>query len=295
MKAKTMPETLLPLIAFVIGGCIAIVFLLAWQGRLKDAVDASPPYLLGGGAIVSLVLVGILAWQNKTGPAGVLVALFVLCVALAYFPRLDSVKAFSVDIRLRRTLDRAEEILGRIKALSLLNGKATYAGMAWASRWGGMPIEEKQKIADQIDEQLKSYGATDADIAAIKEQYVALIGYDLVNYFEDALAQYVANANSTAKSSANVAWLDRFNATQRLNAENILASEPSAAGFLLKSQIPRDLVKPDDAAKFERFAERIAQLWSGCRTRGGYTNDAIDFFRDMTPLAGPPLVAYVLK
>ena len=98
--------------------------------KLKQIIDGSPPYLLALGATACIVLAIVFAWQDKLTAATLLSALFLVCVVLAYFPQLDSIKAFAVDVRLRRSLDRAEEILARLKDLSVISAKTSYMTLA---------------------------------------------------------------------------------------------------------------------------------------------------------------------
>src|SRR5260221_7132561 len=103
---------------------------------MKEFIDASPPYLLSIGAAVCLVLAVISCWQGRLKEAGILGAFFFLCVVLAYLPQTENIKAFAVEVKLRRTLDRAEEILARLKDLSLTNAKMSYMTVAWGNRLG---------------------------------------------------------------------------------------------------------------------------------------------------------------
>jgi hypothetical protein len=167
--------------------------------------------------------------------------------------------------------------------------------LAWGSRWGGMPIEEKQKIGDQIDDQLRSYGASNAEIGAIKDHYVSLIGYDLIHFFEDGLYQYVSSTAANLDPVARLEWSNEFLTRERLRYEKLLVTEPLALSGALKSEIPRNLVRPEDLDKFEHFANRIGELYAACRARGGYTNDATSFLNEFSALAGPPLVARILE
>jgi len=73
---------------------------------------------------------------------------------------------------------------------------------------------------------------------------------------------------------------------------NMLPAPPTS---LLISELPRDKIKPDDIPKFEQFARRIGEIYSGCLKRQGYTPEAIAFFAELRPLAGDPLVTYVLR
>jgi hypothetical protein len=53
----------------------------------------------------------------------------------------------------------------------------------FSNRLGGMDIEEKQKLLDAVDEQLRAVGADDSEIKSLGKPYVQLIGYDLYMVF----------------------------------------------------------------------------------------------------------------
>jgi len=49
---------------------------------------------------------------------------------LAYLPQLDSLSAFAVNVKLRSNLDRADEILVRLRSLTIVNAKLAYTTLA---------------------------------------------------------------------------------------------------------------------------------------------------------------------
>lgn len=81
---------------------------------MQQFITESPPYLFALGAIVCFGLTILLAFRDKLKPATLLGGLFFLCAILAYFPQLDSIAAFNINVKLRQNLDRAEEILGKL-------------------------------------------------------------------------------------------------------------------------------------------------------------------------------------
>ncbi|SDR29031.1 hypothetical protein SAMN05519103_01765 [Rhizobiales bacterium GAS113] len=248
-------------------------------------LDNLPPYLLALGAIGCLISAVLNAWRNRNASAVVLGALFLVCVILAYFPQLDSIQAFSVRVRTRQTLNRADEILAQVKELALLSAKTTYNNMSWANRIGGMPLEEKQGISDQIDAQLKSYGISNTDIKHAKTEYVALIGYDLGAIFEIVLSQYVSSTIGVKNPSGLLKWSSEWNANGRVSLDKISGIEGLALSKLLKSEIPVQYVDADDADKFGRFADKIGVIYSSCLVKLGYTTEAISFFNEYRDLS----------
>jgi len=145
------------LIVFIPLNLIALVIVLAFLGKLKD----SPPYFFAAGAAITFGLIILFAFQGRT-VAGVII-LFFLCVTFGYFPELDSISAGWVNVKLAKNLNRAEEILGRLKSLASINAKVGYSLMSWSNRFGGgIPLADKQQISDQIDADLKSYEIPDS-------------------------------------------------------------------------------------------------------------------------------------
>ncbi len=83
---------------------------------MQEIIDASPPYLFALGAMTCFGLTILLAFKkDKIKSAILLGGLFFLCAILAYFPHLDSIAAFSINVKLRQNLDRAEEILKKLQ------------------------------------------------------------------------------------------------------------------------------------------------------------------------------------
>jgi hypothetical protein len=84
--------------------------------KVEACLDASPPYLFALAATTCFVLTILFVFKNdKIKSATLLGGLFFLCTILAYFPHLDSIAAFNINVKLRQNLDRAEEILKKFQ------------------------------------------------------------------------------------------------------------------------------------------------------------------------------------
>jgi hypothetical protein len=251
-------------------------------------------------AMFSLLCAVYETMNQRLGSAGMLTAVFVAAALLMYLPQMASFKAFGVEATLTQVqekLDRADEIISRMKALAAANAQATYSLLAWGNRFDGMPSDEKQKIADKIDSQLKSFDFDDQNLATIKGVYIYFIAYDLGSYFEAALGSYVIRVLGvdSARSAELTAWSKNWGDTQRLTFDKLSKLDGQGLTSLLISELPRDKMKPDDIPKFEQLARRIGEIYSGCLKRQGYTPEVIAFFAEFRPLSGDPLVTYVLK
>jgi hypothetical protein len=297
MKANEVLDASLPyIIAATVGGCVALGILFAWQGRLQSVLEASPPYLLASGALICFVLTIVRALQDSNISAGVLAAFFVVCVVLAYIPKLDSIAAFSVNVQFRKNLDRQEEIFEQIKALTLVSGKASYTLLAWANRWGGLPNKEKQEIADEINTHLISSGFKDPEIKNIKAQYLGLIGIDIKEFFEQALSIYVIEAaRKQGDDQKLLQWSNDWNANKRLSLNKIMGLSGPELARALKAELPGEFLDSEDMKKFERLADQTGEIYAGCIERGGYTTAAINFINEFSSVNSYELLNRVLR
>jgi hypothetical protein len=260
--------------------------------HMKDIIAASPPYLLGIAAAVCLTSAIWLAWQkDKLKEATLLSGLFLLCVVLAYFPQLDSVRAFTMEIKLRKSIDRADEILAQIHKVSVGNAKAMYMTTAWAGRWGGMTAQNKQNILDSVNEQLKASGATDEEIEQITKPLINLIGFDLYNIFMNLVRD---TFNHRPIENEKIKMFNDWWDNQLHEAEAISRFENSGSDFTnhLKKMIPSSLFDNSGNEKLEKLAARIGEIFNGCLQREGYTSESIQYLDTYEKCVGRQDVCY---
>ncbi len=247
--------------------------------NVHDLITGSPPYLLALGASVCLSSAVWLSWRNELKAAALLGGLFLLCVVLAYFPRLDSIKAFSIHVQLKKSLDRADEILAQIRKVSITSAKTAYMNTAWVGRFGDMSERDKQKLLDAVDEQLQSVGIKEEERKTIVRPYVELIGYDLYIIFYQSVHGALWNRRTrltepeAARSIGE--WESQFNG--ELESDRRYLFNGSAFTSHMKEQIPQDLHDTGDYEKLEKLAETIGQIFDGCVSRGGHTEESLKF------------------
>ena len=131
------------------------------------------------GAVASMLLCAFQAFNGKIGAAALLGTLFVVCSLFAYFPRLELLKVWGMEARLTQTLNRAEEIIAKMKELSASTARANYMLMAWGNRMGTPSAVERQAVMDQVDRQLSGLEIPQSERIAIARPYVRMIGFDL--------------------------------------------------------------------------------------------------------------------
>jgi hypothetical protein len=246
---------------------------------LKDILDASPPYLLSVAAALCLALAVYFCFQDKLKAAALLGGLFLLCVLLAYFPQLESVKAFTVEAKLRKSIDRAEEIMERIKQLSIVNAKLSYTILAWQNRFGGASAKEKQAILDEVDRLLSDLKIHYDERNEIIGPYVQLIGVDLHRTFSRIIDAYVKWKKDHLVNTDGYYNLQDFNVEEsRWRMDKQIKS---LKGFDLDTSLQREistpLLNPHEKEIANNFRQEILNMYTGCKNKGGLTKDALEF------------------
>jgi hypothetical protein len=120
--------------------------------------------------------------NDRNFSAGVLGAIFLVTAMVFFLPQLETLQAWSVSVRLRQTLGEAEDILAKLRALSVASARISYSTVAWGNRMDGPKLREKQSLLDQVN-QLTALNVSRQDKEFIRTPYVDLASYDLFYIF----------------------------------------------------------------------------------------------------------------
>jgi hypothetical protein len=140
--------------------------------------------------VVALILCVFQAWNEKTGSATALGVVFVVCGVFLFLSQIKAFKVWEVQVELRETLDRAEEIIGRVRKLASISARASYLTIAWGNRMGTPPAREKQAVLDEIDNQLAELKVSPEELANIQRPFVKMVRLDFFFLFQGVLRQY---------------------------------------------------------------------------------------------------------
>jgi hypothetical protein len=168
-------------------------------------------YFVAALAMLSLLCAVYQAMNDKLMSAGVLGTIFLVSALVLFIPRLEVLKAWGVEARLRESLDRAEEIIARIRRLSTLSARVTYLTMAWSNRWGEPSARERMALLDDIDKQLQEMNVTPQERKAIVRPLIGMVGVDLYNIYVQVFTDYMnARKNRTPEDAAKeTEWRQR--------------------------------------------------------------------------------------
>jgi hypothetical protein len=250
---------------------------------MVDLISALPPYLLSLAAICSFCLALYFFCKENLKIGASLSALFFLCVVLAYLPQTESIKAFSVDVRLRKSLDRADEVLNQLKELSIANAKVGYMTLAWGNRLDGPTTVEKRSAIATIDKQLADLKVSQDQRRELSNSTVKLVGLDLYMVYRDVMERLLEAKEHRMSSPAQaVPNEERITFSKNRNEWNHEVNHPFALESFdirefLKFTTPKSMMPDDELSKANAFADKILHMYSESQSEGNYSKEAAEF------------------
>src|SRR6266481_5595697 len=101
---------------------------------MMDSMKNIISFVVAAMAIVSLICAVYEAMNQRVASSTVLAAIFLVSTLLFYLPQIETLSAWGISVKLQATLDRAQEIIERLKKLAEVNAKVTYMTVAWGNR-----------------------------------------------------------------------------------------------------------------------------------------------------------------
>lgn len=246
-------------------------------------------YFVAALAMFSLLCAVYQAMNNMLRSAGLLATIFLVATLIVFIPQLEVLKAWGVEAKLRHSLDRAEEIIGRLRDLSTISARATYLTIAWGNRIGSPSAKEKQRLLDGVNQQLVALNVDHAKMLEISRPLVRLIGVDLFQIYKGSIGRYIEYKSQKIIGSdpqARVKWTADVNDWRK--------TLPSLADDLndydlrdsLSRAIPAGAFTAEEKAQAEKFAMEILRVFEACKAKGGYTDEAAAYYDDYHDLSG---------
>jgi hypothetical protein len=192
---------------------------------------------------------------------------------------------------LNKTLDRAEEIIGRLQRLSAISARTSYMTIAWGNRMGAPSAKEKQAVLDEVDNQLAELKVSTEEREQITRPYVQLIGHDFYSLYTGMLDRYLNwkhddlmrqlqakpsdGAREAVRSLSNKQSEWRTNALGN-NAFTRLGTYKFAEE--LQRATPATWLDDTERKPVEQLSARLVRLFDDCKKKGGYTTEAAEFY-----------------
>lgn len=235
------------------------------------------------------------AMHARAASAGLLLAVTVVTTALFYFPHIESLKTPGVEITLRKTLDRAEEIIEQMRRLATANAKISALTLAWSNRLGSPTAAQKQEAFDETRRELLALKVPESKMRDISWPVVRMIGVDLYSvYFqtvwrfaqgvEHRSAQQLSKDPSKLPVHQEIArHVQEWNARTAGHSLGDVRDASELRQNLLVAT-PTMLMNEDQRAAAAKLTSQIVDLYIACVAKGGYTNEATEFldrYRDL--------------
>jgi hypothetical protein len=280
--------------------CIIYHRALEPAGDTMDRIREILLYVAAAFAIFSIICAVFQAMNDRLGSAGVLAALFVACTMIVFLPQLEVFKAFGIEARLAKTLDRAEEILGRLRTLSEISARVSYLTMAWSNRWGQPSVKEKKAVLDGIDKQLEDIKVSPEERKSLARPLVRMVGVDLYNIYVQVLDRYLGFRNrdlqtKPEKTPEEITLLDEAERQTSEWRRRSIGHGPyekfDTYDFAkeLENASPASWLDAKKHAAANKFKQELIDLFQGCEMRGGFTEEYANYYDRYATVEGADL------
>lgn len=249
-------------------------------------------------AVFSLICAVYQAMNDKVASAIALAGMFLVCVLVVFLPKLEVLEAFGVKAHLVKTLNEAEEILAKLRQLSITSAKATYRGVGTGGRMGPSSAVGNQAMLDEIDNQLRVLGVSEKERRELSSTYVRLMGFDfymmyartLERYFQFKLDDMVRQSNKEPENASLKKEVERWREGKKTWHPNYnLYSQ--LLSFSLDDEtnklVPKGWLSERDQLSVLAYRDEILTLFKETEAKGGLTPRAAAYVDEYRSERGP--------
>jgi len=250
--------------------------------------------------ICSIILAVYQLWNEKFISAAGLGVAFAVCGIVVYLSQIKTFKVWQIEVELRETLDRAEEIMGKMRRLSAITSRVGYLTIAWGNRFDTPSASEKQAILDSVDQQMTELGVTPEERKAIVGPYVQLIGWDFYAMYVRILERYlqwryegvVSKINGGSNDPQHRATIDKWAPLlaawrQKVLKDGLFArAKAGKVDEILREAFPEGLLDARETAAAEKIQTEIMQQFAASAAKGGYTKESAAYYDKYHDIGG---------
>jgi hypothetical protein len=196
-----------------------------------------------------------------------------------------------VNVKLRSNLDRADEILAKLRKLTVVNSKLAYTTLAWGNRFGAPKAADKQRILDEMDDQLAAMDVGIDERAEIRRSYVRFIVFDFyylfirsIDYALSRRGEELQARNGALPSDPNRAAMQEFNVNSSEWRGRVLGhASPEGLPIAelrkyMHDAVPLATFSAEETTALNKIADEIADFCEAAQKKGGYTTEAAEFY-----------------
>ena len=234
-------------------------------------------------------------------------SMFVAMILLTNFDKLEFIKGFGVEAKMRETIIKAEVTMEQFRKLAILISRETFYSVSSIGRWTEPTITHKNNLIKKINEFMAEVDFEVKEINEIRQPYLQMISVDLSQTFNSCIS-YVLHSYSEKLNQIVVKAQIEASRTGTLPSEEIGSQEKlrdqmtALSGETSKSSrsfaefqdncknIQLDhLVDEKDIMKLRNIYSYISKIWKECETEGFYTPEAEVFVHTYGPYGGSGL------
>jgi hypothetical protein len=139
---------------------------------------------------------------GRDAAATLMGTLFVVLILMTFLPEMETFKAFGVEMKLRARLTEAEDLLKKLRALTVLNANTAYHLLTYGNRWDGS-VRETYRTARAIDAFMKDMNCDAEEIRKAKTAFVGMGVRDLFGRYYNAVVHLGAASKNGVCATGN--------------------------------------------------------------------------------------------
>jgi hypothetical protein len=254
-------------------------------------------YVCAAMGTFALILAVYHASNNRLQAAMLLGVGFVLCGMFVFISQIKAFKVWQIEVQLRERLNEADEILGKLRQLSITSAKAIYLNVGKGSRWGSQDVAEKQVMLDEVDNQLKGMIVSLEERRAISAGYLKIVGFDFYMLYARTLERYWEFKHQDMQRE-----LGKNPSDEKLRIElnkwtdGLKSWKPNyhlfsqLDSYLFEDEInritPSGWLSERDQRAVEAFRNQVISLYKASQAKGGLTKEAAEYYDKYSDLSG---------
>jgi hypothetical protein len=247
-----------------------------WKEYAKVGLRWTAKAVLFAGALVCFYKALLFANAGQDAAAALMGALFVVLILMTFLPEMETFKAFGVEMKLRARLTEAEDLLKKLRALTVLNANTAYHLLTYGNRWDSS-VRETYRTARAIDAFMRDMNCDAEEIRRAKAAFVTMGLRDLFVRHYNAVVHLMQQARIAAAPPAQ-GEIDSFlklRATLPFNENDFRAS-------CAAMEPPATLLPKADEEFLKVLASKLTKEADELRQKGVLSEAGIDVLASVT-------------
>jgi hypothetical protein len=228
------------------------------------------------GALVCFGHALFFAWVKRDGAATLMGTLFVVLVLMTYLSEMETFKAFGIEMKLRARLNDAEELLKKLRAVTVLNADTAFHLLTYTGRWD-YSAREQFRLAATVDAFMKDMNCDAEEMKRAKAPFIRMALRDLFVVYHNAVMHLLHRQKGKA-SPESIEAIEHF-----VKLRNTLPFNENDFRASCAAMAPPDNVLPKEDHEFlNELWVKLVKLADDLRAKGELSNAGIELLANRT-------------